>query len=103
MYCDPRAASAFIRRQLGEYQLAGISTMTLRQAGRIERLEVIAHGRKAEAVAMLAASSRFFGAPPHQSSGRMRVLNLASGEIQHNVRTPGTFDPDARGLEKPHD
>lgn len=86
MYADPIDARAFIRRQLGEYLLLGVTTMTAKQRERIERGEVIGEDRKRLAVIMLDAASRFDGPPPHQRSGRMRRLNLSSGEVEQSVR-----------------
>lgn len=85
MFCEPREARAFIRRQMGDYLLLGITTMTAKQAARLEREEVVAAGRKAEAAAMQEAASRFYGRPPHGRTGRMRLLSMRSGEIQHSV------------------
>jgi hypothetical protein len=81
-------ARAFIRRQLGEYMLLGITNMTPKQRERIEALDVVDTGRKQEAVAMLDAATRFYGSPPHQRTGRHRLLNLNSGEIKHSQRAP---------------
>lgn len=88
MYADPVTARGFIRRQMGEYLLLGVTTMTAKQRERIEALEVIGEGRKQEAEAMLGTASRFYGRPPHQGTGRMRRLSLVSGEVEQSVRTP---------------
>lgn len=86
MYADPTVAQAFIRRQLGEYLLLGITTMTAKQQDRMARLEVITEDSKQLAAATLVASSRFYGRPPHQRTGRMRRLNMVTGEIEASVR-----------------
>lgn len=78
-------ARAFIRRQVGEYLLLGITSMTAKQRARIDALDVVAPERKLEAQASLAAMSRFYGWPPHGRTGRMRGMNLSSGEIFNDL------------------
>jgi hypothetical protein len=77
-----RYARAFIRKQMGDYQLAGVTTVTLKQRERIERLDVVELEAKAHAAVLVAGARVLDGRPPHQSTGRMRVLNMRTGELK---------------------
>lgn len=83
MYADPIAARAFIRQQIGEFTLQGITTMTAKQLERIERGEVISDDQKHSAGLFLDATRRFYGMAPR--GARLRRSNLFSGEIDPNV------------------
>jgi hypothetical protein len=85
MYTDLETAREFIRQQVGIYQLLGITSMTEKQRARIARGEAIAEERKWRAEALMDGAACHEGPPPHQRTGRMRVLDLNTGEIQPSV------------------
>ena len=74
-------AEAFIAAQKARFEECGVTGMTRRQRARVKALNVISPEDRAFAFEY-AAGLTHLGHPPHGDTGRMRVVNMLTGEIR---------------------
>jgi hypothetical protein len=75
-------ARGFIAAQTLRFQELNVNGMTHKQRRRIKALDVISAERRAHGCNMAANLPRDLGWPPDGDTGRMRVVNMETGEVQ---------------------
>jgi len=75
-------AQEFIDAQRKRFKELNVNGMTFKQRRRIRELDVISPEERARACDMAARLPHDLGWPPDGATGRMRVVNMETGEIQ---------------------
>jgi hypothetical protein len=75
-------AQEFIDAQRKRFEELNVNGMTFKQRRRIRELDVISPEERAQARDLAARLPHDLGWPPHGDTGRMRVVNMETGEIQ---------------------
>jgi hypothetical protein len=75
-------ARLFIASQTLRFKELNVNGSTRRQRKRIRELDVISPEERAQALDMAARLPHDLGWPPHGDTGRMRVVNMETGEVQ---------------------
>jgi hypothetical protein len=75
-------AQEFIDAQRERFEELNVDGMTFKQRRRIRELDVVSPEDRAQALDMAARLPHDLGWPPHGDTGRMRVVNIGTGEIQ---------------------
>lgn len=77
---DQQVAAAFIAEQRAKFENFNVTGMTRRQRARVKALDVVPLEERIEAIVW--CYTRKLGPAPHGDTGRMRVIDMNTGEIR---------------------